>query len=104
MPKKLSKYDPINRKERDLREDLIHKPDVGPAIKKMHNNFVKGIDILKEAIAEGTPKEDLAKLRKKLGADGWSLQNLYGYDLKQYNLNKLGVKLNVGTVLSNNRK
>lgn len=99
-----SRYAPINREKRDMREDLIHsKNNATPAIEKMFDVFVKGIATLEEAIAKGKPEKDLQDLRDELGTKGWSLQYMHGYDLKKFKLSKLGVKLSMGKVLSNKR-
>ena len=53
------RYAPINRQERDKRENLIHPQKPNEVIKKMYDDFAKGIKKLQKQIK-------MAKQRKNL--------------------------------------
>ena len=100
MPRINPKYDPINRQERDKRENLIHPQKPSEVIEKMYDDFAKGIKKLQKQIKNGETKEELARARKRLGQQAWSLENNYGYDLNGFNLESLGILPSVGKILS----
>ena len=89
--------DPINRTEKP---DMIHmKPEKSSdVIKKMYEDFVKGIGELQKRIDKGESEESLEKTRKRLGSDAWSLRR-YGYDIEQYDLKSLGIVPSMGKVI-----
>jgi len=95
------RYAPINRQERDKRENFIHPQKPSEVIKKMYDDFAKGVKKLQKQIKNGeTAEEELARARKHLGQQAWSLENNYGYDLKDFNLESLGILPSVGKILS----
>jgi hypothetical protein len=112
MPRFDSRYAPINRTERDKRENLIKKTDGTAGLDRMYKNFKTGIKIVEEAMAAGKTddspvsegrEQTVADLRKKLGQDAWSLKR-NGYNINEATLEKLQIELSMGKVLSNGRK
>ncbi|MBO4480597.1 MAG: hypothetical protein J5742_03165 [Alphaproteobacteria bacterium] len=98
MPKIDSRYDNINRIERDKdRLDEIHPRTRNEQIERMHADFIKGIAKLQERIASGETDAQLAVAREKLGNTAWSLEHLYDYDLTEFNLEALGITPSMGT-------
>jgi hypothetical protein len=100
MPRINPRYAPINRQERDKRENLIHPQKPSEVIEKMYGDFAKGVKKLQKQIKNGETEEELARARKHLGQQAWSLENNYGYDLKDFNLESLGILPSVGKILS----
>lgn len=102
MAKIDSRYDGINRKkreERTLGEDRIHPKKSSEIQKEIYDNFVKAIAELQKRIANGESEKNLALTRKRLGEKAWSLEHVYGYDLKKYKLETLGIIPNMGKVI-----
>ena len=79
--------------------DCIHPATKSVAIQKMYEAFQKGVEKLNKEIKQGKNEEELAKLRKRLGEQAWSLQNLYKYKLDLNKLKSLGVVPSMGTVI-----
>lgn len=98
------KYDPINRSERDKREDLIHSKKPDEVIEQMFQNFVGGIEELQKRIKQGETDAELATTRERLGNAAWGLEHLYGYDLTKFRLKSLGIIPNRGKSISRGSK
>ena len=88
-----SRYAPINRKERDLREDKKNSKPRSETMRAIMRTFVTKYNELEKRIAAGATDEDLKTLRRIVGERAWSLRN-EGHNLAKegYSITKLGCK------------
>ena len=102
MAKMDSRYAPINRKERDLREDFIKNKSESEKRSNAFKLFVEKYNKLQERIAKGATDEDLKKLRGIVGERAWSLR-ASGLNLAKagYGITKLGCKYISSSMVKN---